>query len=493
MKKAAILLVLGVFLTVSCAKKEQELQASNVSFTPCQQTKSTTVELSDRVDVEFTNEGVQITYYNFGVTCDFTTVNVTHTLVNGFLNITQEGSPNQANCICHTDVSYTINGISQNEVNLIFINGEQVYCHNDYNGSDMSGVYVVGAWYEPVVGTTKSSSSDFTLGIWGEHLLTAFTSGNSLHLFASESSQYENTTINRTKNVTEGGNVAKLWKNGKMQTLSNNYSFAYSVYVSDNDVYVAGIAGGGIGAAVWKNGKVQDLTPGAYFYTDATSVYVSNGDVYVVGSEWNYAKQNYIAKLWINGKAQDLSSGTTSMFANSVYVSDNDVYVAGLEIPDKDKGIAIAKLWKNGREQNLTNGIINAGAYSVCVSGNDVYVAGHEGRSARLWKNGAVQSLKNGTSVDIYSLPEYAYSVFVSGNDVYVTGSQTWKNGNVLYERGGNYVFASIFVLGNDVYTVGNETDFQGGYSAAKLWKNGVIQDISNGSIESYANCVFVK
>ena len=132
MKKVAVgLISLGVFLAVSCGKREQESQVSNVSFTPCHQTKATKSELSDRVNVEFTNEGVKITHYNFVVTCDFTIVNVTHTFVNGILTITQQCSPNQADCICHTDVSYIINGISQNEVNVIFINGEQVYCYNE--------------------------------------------------------------------------------------------------------------------------------------------------------------------------------------------------------------------------------------------------------------------------------------------------------------------------------------------------------------------------
>jgi hypothetical protein len=132
MKNVAVALSLGVFLIVSCAKQQEpEAQISGVCFTPCQQTKSATVDVSDNVEVEFTNGGVKITHCNFGVTCDFTTVNVTHTVVNGVLNITQDGSPNRANCVCFTDVSYTINGISQNEVNVIFINGEQVYCHNE--------------------------------------------------------------------------------------------------------------------------------------------------------------------------------------------------------------------------------------------------------------------------------------------------------------------------------------------------------------------------
>jgi len=111
-------------------------QISNVSATPCKQDVLKSSELSDKVDVKFTNKGVQITHYNFEVSCDFTTVNVTHTLVNGVLSITQQGYPNQAKCLCHSDVSYTIEGITQNEVNVIFINGKQVYCHNDNSQFD---------------------------------------------------------------------------------------------------------------------------------------------------------------------------------------------------------------------------------------------------------------------------------------------------------------------------------------------------------------------
>jgi len=136
-KCVVILLVLAV-VTAGCTKtipandeNGEEPQVSNVDFTPCQQTIAKSTVFSDRVEVEFATEGIQITYYNFEVTCDFTTVNVTHTFVNGFLNITQQGFPNQAKCVCYTDVSYSIRGISQNEVNVIFINGVQVYCYND--------------------------------------------------------------------------------------------------------------------------------------------------------------------------------------------------------------------------------------------------------------------------------------------------------------------------------------------------------------------------
>ena len=137
MKKTVILLILGAFLAVSCVKNEQETPVPNVISTPCQQSALKSNELPDKkVDVKFTGKGVQITYYNFEVTCDFTDVKVTHTFVNGFLNITQQGTPNQAKCVCYTDVSYTITGILQNEVNVIFINGEQVYCYNAKEDDD---------------------------------------------------------------------------------------------------------------------------------------------------------------------------------------------------------------------------------------------------------------------------------------------------------------------------------------------------------------------
>ena len=132
MKRIVVLLSLVVLFTVSCVKSELETQqVSNVSSTPCKQEILRNSGLSNKVNVEFTNKGVQITHYNFEVSCDFTTVNVTYTFINGVLNISQQGSPNQADCVCHTDVSYTIEGILQNEVNVIFINGAQVYCYND--------------------------------------------------------------------------------------------------------------------------------------------------------------------------------------------------------------------------------------------------------------------------------------------------------------------------------------------------------------------------
>jgi len=188
MKKMA-LLGLGIFLTVSCAKTtNQESQVSDVSTTPCVQTKAGDGNL-DRVDVEFTEKGVQITHYGFEVTCDFTTVNVTHTFLNGVLNITQQGAPNNAKCKCYTDVSYTIEGLSQGEVNVIFINGIQVYCYNDKD--DDSLVFN----YQFVVGGRLGGYSNLTINSDSTHYVSSYRELQSAEVVTN---RYE-TTVKTSK------------------------------------------------------------------------------------------------------------------------------------------------------------------------------------------------------------------------------------------------------------------------------------------------------
>ena len=487
MKKVVILFILGVFFIFSCSKNEHESDVLDVNFTPCSHQLKATVEdlpLSNSVDVDFTDNGVIITYYGFEVTCDFDAVNVAYTLENGVLYITQQGSPSEESCICHTNVSYTINGINPNAVNVIFINGEQVYSH-----FEEKGVYV--PTYE-------------------------FPNGGGM------------TDVN-------------LWKDGRKLPLSG-INYVTSVFVSDNDIYVAGF--GLWYAALWKNGKTQVL--GAY-QSYAHSVFVSNDDVYVVGNEYqikqigtlqksglSYFERNLnigyqlgtntdiftkssssaetqyvsIAKMWKNGQSHDLTDGIYDAMAQSVYVAGDDVYIAGREYGEQ--GIAIAKLWKNGEAQALTDGSFEALAYSVCVSENgDIYVAGHEINAngkfvAKLWKNGEAIALTNGTK------DGWAHSVFVSGDDVYVAGTERneqgwevaklWKNEVVENLTNENYSNVSaearsVYVLDGDVYVAGYVWNEYGGLgTVAKLWKNGVAQSLTGGGNKhGYAYSVFAK
>ena len=256
--------------------------------------------------------------------------------------------------------------------------------------------------------------------------------------------------------------VPKLWKNGVAQNLSDSESKtanAHSVYVSGNDVYVAGIEGGW-SAILWKNGVAQ-TTP-TLVANSLCSVFTSKNDVYLAGDN-----------LLKNGVVQNLSysENTVRISTNSVYVVGNDVYVAGYETRfNEGQYYYCATLWKNGVPQYLTEeSIEQVTAKSVFVSGKDVYVAGCDyvdytniygtfSKSvAKLWKNGVAQNLTNGNENGFDAM---ANSVYVYGRDVFVAG----------YERSGAH-----------------------GEFVAKLWKNGVEQNLTDGSSFALAMSVFVK
>ena len=298
------------------------------------------------------------------------------------------------------------------------------------------------------------------------------------------------------------GEYAVIWKNGIPYDLpgGTNFAVANSVYVSDDDVYVAGYVNNSIGAAnrniatLWVNGEEQSLADNTQS-TVAASVFVAGNDVYVAG----YGGGS--AMLWKNGVRQSLKTGGFSSEANSVYAFKNDVYVAGKQ------GDA-AVIWKNSEQLNLTDGTNKAAATSVYVSNNDVYVTGYEeyyeeGKetpisAARLWKNGIVQNLSEREEFFGGSAGS-ATSVYVSGKDVYVTGiiaytARLWKNGvvqnldaadrNIITTSNAN----SVYVFGDDVYVAGGH----GGKFVA-VWKNGMLQNLTDGSLSpAKANSVFV-
>ena len=318
-----------------------------------------------------------------------------------------------------------------------------------------------------------------TDGTVSERALSVFVSGSDVY-----AAGYESRNVLRDGFYNTVYSVAKLWKNGVAQNLSDGTTVktsASSVYVSDGDVYVAGheIIGNKRIAVLWKNGVMQRLTDGSAWEV-ASSVFVSGNDVYVVtGHPPGGSSSNAVAALWKNGIHQNLSNRGDQPF--SVFVSGNNVYVAG-------KGFwQSAMLWTNGVVQTLNSA---AEAYSVCTSGSDVYVAGvryyydNQYSTATLWKNGVAQSL---TSTNVNKFAS-ANSVYVSGNNVYVAGhvigtsgysnsyrAVLWKNGLGIYLSTNTSFATSVYVSGNDVYIAGYESNDniigQFSNSIAKLWK----------------------
>ena len=145
---------LGFMVATGCEPTNPVVvpQITNVTFTECNNEVGTRDITDNSVVVVFTNSGVNITHYGLVVSCDFDTVIITQIFENGVLTITERGEPNYANCICHTDVSYTISGISESNVNKIVINGNVVWTAGEQPPQPSNPL--VGLWYsqEPYIG-----------------------------------------------------------------------------------------------------------------------------------------------------------------------------------------------------------------------------------------------------------------------------------------------------------------------------------------------------
>lgn len=290
-------------------------------------------------------------------------------------------------------------------------------------------------------------------------------------------------------------NVAKYWIDGHEVILSDgtNSAQANSIFVSDNDLYIAGSDNG---AVYWKNNSEIRLSG-----SDASSVFVSGNDVYVAGSDGTHPV------YWKNGSAVLLERTNAygnygSFGVNSIFVSDNDVYAAGYDGPN-------AVYWKNGAETYLTFATISETGYvhanSIYVSGNDVYIVGHQISAGTpfpqlwYWKNGIYASVNK---VNSYGKGN---SVFVSEGHVYLAGMQEsdptyvptaayWKDGNVtLLQRSEVSAFAnSVFPSGNNVYAAGYE-DVDYLHSYAVYWKDGVETKLTDGTHLAYATSIYIK
>ena len=207
----------------------------------------------------------------------------------------------------------------------------------------------------------------------------------------------------------EIGFIAKVWKNGVATALTTKSGAAFSVFVSGNDVYVAGFEETTTGwtAKVWKNGVATTLsTEDEKAY--AQCVFVSGSDVYVAGQSWNGSA--YVIKVWKNGMAEIITPDTQGAEVSSIFVSDGNVYLAGSEINDNQWK---AKVWINGVGTFLSL-VPRSDTRSVYVNNGDVYVAGwvpdNDGKNAAiLWKNGTATVLEK----DALATETYALSVMV--------------------------------------------------------------------------------
>jgi len=282
---------------------------------------------------------------------------------------------------------------------------------------------------------------------------------------------------------------------------------AYSVFVKDGDVYVAGVTDTDRSyhncyATLWKNGAVHfQAKPQHYPSTCAPesaafSVFVSGADVYLAGMQARVGQnRRNDGTLWINGSTRRLDDTLEVNEVCAGYVSvtpKGDVYVLGTArstyLDDKEPTTII---WKNGEPQYFPHGINNVVVGSLFVSGEDVYALGSKQnldgtRTAMLCVNGTWQEINLGFSC--------VSSLFVSGKDVYIAGLDgddreglvaLWVNNEKQVlgtERCFSWVQPSVFVSGGDVYVLGAEGSKRG------YWKNGkwhIMADSSNIRLSS--------
>jgi hypothetical protein len=265
---------------------------------------------------------------------------------------------------------------------------------------------------------------------------------------------------------------AKVWKDGTEFRL-DNASSANSLFVTNDDVYVAGSSKGESyeWATLWKNGTPTQLDTVA---STATAVFVSGNDVYVAGTIG--AAEARRPALWKNGERKELSKtrGDKSWVPSHVSVWGKDVYVGGSTLSNN-----APVLWRNGEESliplNYPDRRDRSGrpvpidywqSSDLAVSGGDLYVRGSINSDSYLWKNGQMQKLSNGNNY-----PSVA-SFFVTGKDVYVLGGGLWKNGvrqNLeLFENPESLqVIPSyahyVFVSSADVYVFGRRDKYSAG------------------------------
>lgn len=172
-------------------------------------------------------------------------------------------------------------------------------------------------------------------------------------------------------NAAKAHNEATVWKNEDAPVIldKDHYiSNINSLFVSDGNIYAAGYTESSMTspsvATLWENNTPKALSDGTK-NTYTSSIFVSGNDVYIAGNEM-IDTTHCIAILWKNGVRTNLSDGAMKTEAYSVYVLGNDVYVAGSEL-NFEKGKYTAILWKNGVRTNLTDGTVNARANSVFI------------------------------------------------------------------------------------------------------------------------------
>lgn len=149
---------------------------------------------------------------------------------------------------------------------------------------------------------------------------------------------------------------AQYWKNGQLMFRESKVSNAMSIFIHGGDIYLGGYwidpAAQSITACYWKNGERVDLGAGSGW-----SVFVTDEHVYVAGAV------GYHAAYWRDGEVTVLPTEAPYSLARSICVREPDVHVGG-------SGGGYPLYWKNGVKQEFEHRNRRGEIRSVMVGSN---------------------------------------------------------------------------------------------------------------------------
>ena len=275
----------------------------------------------------------------------------------------------------------------------------------------------------------------------------------------------------------EGNGVIAYWKNSSMVELASYVAegdTATSIFVQNNDVYVAGILNNK--AVYWKNGTKTEL-PDNGFGASAKAITVVGEDVYVAGAVGT--DSGSVAAYWKKETLTELTGGDT---LTAITVDGGTVYTAGFDFNDGSN--FIAKYWTNSTPTVLTYGNTPASVSSICVVGTYVYTAGYENDGtndiAKYWINGIEQPTLSTTSSRAFQIVKDDSGIYISGWEQDGTNYKGlyWKDGEAVTLSTNISISqeTSIAVNNGDVYFLCTESP-----NNIKYWKNGAEHIVDTG------------
>jgi hypothetical protein len=194
-----------------------------------------------------------------------------------------------------------------------------------------------------------------------------------------------------------GGEGWMFHKDGTTQPIIDTaLSFGpMAMTVAEDDVYISGYSSSVPPspptyvapqyAQYWKNGQ---LIFRESVVSNALSIFVHQNNIYMAGLLYLPGNLTSIACYWKNGQRVDLTDGTGVAMARSVFVTGTNVYVAGMI----DNQVVY---WKDGVVIPLTTPGTYSMANTIFVHGTDVHVGGYENGYPAYWKNDVKQDIEN--------------------------------------------------------------------------------------------------